>query len=180
MAEVNQRVAVTKKMLQEGLVRLLGRKPLDKVTITELCREAGINRSTFYRYYELPRDILMEMQRDFFEETLGHFQKALTASDVEHFFVCLYERSELVKLFFKYNTDTDWSEIFAHIYSYFPQKMMTKAFQNTNENSAKLLSAYLAGGAYFLVRQWIMEDIPLPPREVAAIALGILDKNRIF
>ncbi len=180
MAVSNQRVAVTKRMLKEGLVRLLAHKPLDKVNITELCQEAGINRSTFYRYYELPHDILMEMQNEFFEETLGHFQKTLTASDVERFFVCLYEHSELVKLFFKYNLDADWAEFFAHIYSYFPEKMMTKAFQNIDENKAKLLSAYLAGGAYFLARQWIMEGIPMQPGEVAAIALGIVDKDKIF
>lgn len=57
---------------------------------------------------------------------------------------------------------------------------MTKAFQNIDENSAKLLSTYLAGGAYFLARQWIMEDIPMEPKEVAEIALNILDKDRIF
>jgi len=180
MAGLNQRIEVTKRMLREGLMRLLAHKPLDKINITELCQEAGINRSTFYRYYELPRDILMEMQSEFFEKSFGHFQKKLTASDVEYFFVCLYEHSELVKYFFKYNSDTDWTKIFAHIYSYFPNKMMIKAFQNIDEKSAKLLSAYLAGGAYFLARQWIMEDIPMQPKDVAGIVLGILDKDRMF
>jgi len=167
-------------MLKEGLMRLLTQKSLDKVNITELCQEAGVNRSTFYRYYELPKDILMEMQREFFDETFGHFQKALTVNDVEHFFVCLHERSELVKLFFQYNSDTDWADIFYQIYSHFPEKVMTKVFQNIDEDSAKLLSAYLAGGAYSLARQWIMEDIPMQPRDVAAIALDILDKDRVF
>ncbi len=180
MAELNQRVAVTKRMLKEGLMRLLTEKTLDKITITELCQKAGINRTTFYRYYEVPRDVLMEMQSEFFEETFGHFQKPLTINDVEHFFVCLYEHAELVKHFFKYNSDTDWSKVFAHIYKHFPQKMMTKAFQNIDENSAKLLSTYLAGGAYFLARQWIIEDIPMEPKEVAEIALNILDKDRVF
>ncbi len=180
MAELNQRVAVTKRMLKEGLMRLLAEKTLDKITITELCEEAGINRTTFYRYYELPKDVLTEMQNDFFEETFAHFQKTLTINDVEHFFVCLYEHAELVKIFFKYNSDTDWSEFFSHIYNYFPEKVMTKAFRNMDDNSARLLSAYLAGGAYFLARQWIMEDIPMKPEDVAAIALNILDKDRMF
>lgn len=57
---------------------------------------------------------------------------------------------------------------------------MTKAFENLDENSAKLLSSYLAGGAYFLARQWIMEETPMSPKDVAAIALNILDKDRVF
>ncbi len=180
MAEINQRVAVTKRMVKEGLMRMLEKKPLEKINITELCQESGINRTTFYRYYELPRDVLTEMQSEFFEETFEHFQKPLEASDIEHFFVCLYERAELVKLFFRYNSDTDWTNIFTQIYYSFPEMRMTKAFRNLDENSAKLLSTYLAGGAYFLARQWIMEDIPIPPEEVAKIALNILDKDRIF
>ncbi len=176
----NQRVTVTKRMLKEGLMRLLEENPLDKVNITQLCREAGINRTTFYRYYELPVDVLTEMQSEFFEETFDHFQKPLTADDIEHFFVCLSEHAELVKLFFRYNSDTDWGKIFTKIYNSFPGKQMMKAFRNLDENSSKLLSSYLAGGAYFLARQWIMEDIPMQPEEVAAIALNILDKDRVF
>ncbi len=180
MKELNQRVAVTKRMVKEGLMRMLGKKSLEKINITELCQEAGINRTTFYRYYELPRDVLTEMQSEFFEETFKHFHKPWTVSDIERLFVCLSEHAELVKLFFQYNSDTDWASIFTNIYNSFPEMMMTKAFRNLNENSAKLLSAYLAGGAYFLARQWIMEDIPMPPKDVAAIALNILDKDRIF
>ncbi len=180
MTELNQRVAVTKRMVKEGLMRLLDKKPLEKINITELCQEAGINRTTFYRYYELPRDVLTEMQNEFFEETFDHFQKPLTASDIERLFVCLSERSGLVKLFFRYNSDTDWTNIFTRICTNFPGLKMTKAFENLDENSAKLLSSYLAGGAYFLARQWIMEEIPMSPKDVAAIALNILDKDRVF
>ncbi len=180
MAELNQRVAVTKRMVKEGLMRLLKKKSLEKINITELCQEAGINRTTFYRYYELPRDVLTEMQNEFFEETFARFQKPLTVSDVERLFVCLSEHSELVKLFFQYNSDTDWANMFTRVYTNFPGLRKTKAFQNLDENSARLLSAYLSGGAYFLARQWIMEEIPMPPKEVAAIALNILDKDRVF
>ncbi len=180
MAEVNQRVAVTKRMIKEGLMRLLEKKPLEKINITELCQEAGINRTTFYRYYELPRDVLTEMQNEFFEETFGCFQRPLTVSDIEHLFVCLSEHSELVKLFFQYNSDTDWANMFTRVYTNFPGLKMTKAFRNLDENSAKLLTAYLAGGAYFLIRYWILEEIPMPPEEVAAIALNILDTDRVF
>ncbi len=180
MTELNQRVAVTKRMVKEGLMRLLEKKSLDKINITELCQEAGINRTTFYRYYELPKDVLAEMQNEFFEETFECFQMPLTASDIERLFVCLSEHSELVKLFFQYNSDTDWTNMFTQFYTNFPGLRMAKAFQNLDENSAKLLSAYLSGGAYFLARHWIMEEIPMPPEDVAAIVLNILDKDRIF
>ncbi len=45
---------------------------------------------------------------------------------------------------------------------------------------AELLFTYLAGGAYFLARKWIMEDMPISPKEAAVIALSALDKDRVF
>ncbi len=180
MSEINQRVAVTKRMVREGLMRLLEKKPLEKINITELCQEAGINRTTFYRYYELPRDVLTEMQTKFFEDTLKHFQNPLTVSDIERLFVCLSEHAALVKLFFQYNSDADWTNIFTQIYNSYPERKMLKAFQNLDENSAELLSTYLAGGAYFLARKWIMDDMPMSPKEVAAVVLRVLDKEQVF
>lgn len=64
----SQRTIITKRMLKEGLLRLLKTKPLDKISIAELCRESGINRTTFYRHYEVPKDILKEMQTEFIKE----------------------------------------------------------------------------------------------------------------
>ena len=176
----NQRVIVTKRMLREGLLRLLDRKPLEKVSITELCREAGVNRTTFYRYYEFPKDILLEMQSEFFEESFDHFQRPLTVDDMERFFGRLAEHAPLVKLFFRYNSDTDWAHVFERIYHSIPVQNIAKAFHNLDENSARLLSAYLAGGALFLVRQWIIEDIPMTAKEVSAIALNILNTDKLF
>jgi len=57
---------------------------------------------------------------------------------------------------------------------------MMKAFQNIDEIHAELLSTYLAGGAYFLARKWIMDDMPISPKEIATIALSALDKERMF
>ncbi len=86
----------------------------------------------------------------------------------------------LVKFFFQYNSDADWMNIFSKIYSSFPGKKMMKAFQNLDENSAELLLVYLSGGAYFLARKWILNDIPMSPKEVAAVVLSVLDKERVF
>ncbi len=180
MTESNQRVVITKRMLKEGLMRLLKEKSLDKISITELCREAGINRTTFYRHYEWPRDVLTEMQNDFFAETFDHFQKPMTAHDVERLFACLADHAELVTAFFRYNSDTDWMQLFTRIYTSFPVRQMVKAFQNIDEVQAELLSTYLAGGAYFLARKWIMDDMPISPKEAAEVVLNVLDKEKVF
>lgn len=51
MAE-NRRVRMTKKMIWQAFFELLETKSPDRITVTELCRQADVNRSTFYTYYE--------------------------------------------------------------------------------------------------------------------------------
>ena len=60
------RVKKTKKGIHEALLRLLMNKPLSQIKITELCKEATINRGTFYFHYKDIEDVFSE----FFEEII--------------------------------------------------------------------------------------------------------------
>ena len=45
------RVRYTKMIIQVNFIALLKQKPLNKITVKEICEMAEINRATFYRYY---------------------------------------------------------------------------------------------------------------------------------
>lgn len=69
----DQRTRMTKGMLKKALVELLGERPLKDVTVKELCRRAGVNRSTFYLHYYDIYDLMQEL-----EETIaGDLDKAI-------------------------------------------------------------------------------------------------------
>lgn len=52
------RVRRTKKALADAFMQLLSQKPLDDITINELCDTAGIRRATFYKHYADKFDFL--------------------------------------------------------------------------------------------------------------------------
>ena len=45
---------VTKRALEASLKKLLLERPLDKITVTDIAEDCGINRMTFYHHF---RDI---------------------------------------------------------------------------------------------------------------------------
>lgn len=53
----DRRVRYTKKAVREGFLRLLQEKPIERISVTEICREADINRGTFYAHYSDPYDL---------------------------------------------------------------------------------------------------------------------------
>ncbi len=42
----------TKKAIIEAFIKLLNQRPLDQITVTDLAKECGISRKTFYYYFE--------------------------------------------------------------------------------------------------------------------------------
>ena len=47
-------------LMDEALIQLINEKDHDYITITEICKRAGVNRSTFYLHYETVDDLLKE------------------------------------------------------------------------------------------------------------------------
>ena len=62
----NQRTRLTRLLLKNSLIALLQKKPIYQITVSELCSEAELNRSTFYKHYGNVQDILQDIE----EETL--------------------------------------------------------------------------------------------------------------
>ena len=64
------RVYKTRRNIKNTLLSLLEQKPLEDVTITELCGAAMINRKTFYRHYSAVNAVLADIENDLVEDFL--------------------------------------------------------------------------------------------------------------
>ena len=58
------RAQKTQKSIAEAFYRLRAHKPLEKITVRELCREAPVNRSTFYAYYKDVYDLSEQLENE--------------------------------------------------------------------------------------------------------------------
>ncbi|PCF52737.1 TetR/AcrR family transcriptional regulator [Staphylococcus delphini] len=57
-----RKTELTKKHIQEALVRLLKEQEFERITINQIVENAEITRSTFYRYYEDKFELLAEIE----------------------------------------------------------------------------------------------------------------------
>lgn len=173
----NQRIALTKRLLHEALLRIMEKKPLDKINVSELCDEAGINRATFYRHYNVPRDVLQEIQTQFVDRIKLSYDMAMLinspAQYIENVCSYLYEHKDLVKIFINNNSEED---IICMFDDYF--NMLLSQDQNTNNSNMfdttemKLISSCIAGGGYFMLRRWLLDGIEKSPQEIAQLVLS--------
>ena len=61
-----------------ALISLLKKKPLEYITVSEICETAGVNRSTFYLHYETISDLLNETVRYLLNDLIFICDKYLT------------------------------------------------------------------------------------------------------
>ena len=64
----NQRIRLSKAMLKNALMGLLKEKPIEKISVYELCAAAQINRTTFYKYYGSQYELLTDAENDYFRK----------------------------------------------------------------------------------------------------------------
>ena len=73
------RVKLTNLMIREAFFSILKQKPLSKVTVKEICTAAGVNRSTFYKYYKDTYDLLEQIEDELIDNLqlhLAHINKS--------------------------------------------------------------------------------------------------------
>lgn len=176
MKKVNQRVIITKKMLEDALLCLLSEKPIDKINITELCNEAGINRATFYSHYETPRDILVEIEQrmtsELNEKLKQNAQNCQTVTEA----MCqyIYDNSEIIRVFLQNFTGNDLAQILNNRYEAVIESTIA---QDVDADYIKLAITYLTGGGFFLITQWLQTDIQKTPKEISELITSLISDN---
>lgn len=65
------RVIKTKRNIKSVMIELLKKKPVEKITVTELSAQAMINKGTFYLHYSDIYALYHEIIMDYFENSLG-------------------------------------------------------------------------------------------------------------
>ena len=171
--KINQRVKLTKRLLKDTLIEILKTKSIYKVSIRELCEKAGINRSTFYKYYGNQFDLLTEMEEDMLALSI----KALSTPTNNVFqslceiFCYLEENLELGRLLINNNVDPQFPKKF---FSLPPvqQEINRVLGSNYSETEYKYLSCFLTYGSYQIIRMWINKENRETPEEMAALILN--------
>lgn len=69
----SQRTKLTKRKIGDAYLELRRRFPIERIRITELCRLANSNRTTFYHYFEDVYDLNEAVENRILEECFENF-----------------------------------------------------------------------------------------------------------
>lgn len=166
MKETDRRSRKTKKMLKELFIDLLKQRPLKKITITELCELADINRSTFYLHYCDIYALLEDIEKDCLSE-FEMLAERITCQTISPDQVTkiileyIYSQKDLLSLLLLKNSeDSFWQKLNQKIVSLFKIKTLQnyQLPELMDENEFDDMILFFTYGFYAIYKKWLAHN----------------------
>jgi AcrR family transcriptional regulator len=169
-ARTDRRVLYTKMFLRESLLELMREKPIGKITPTELCRRADINRNTFYAHYDSPEALLASVEDELYDQINRSLAESLQSGNIFAMLteIChlIRKNGNLCKVLFSDHGD---KEFLRRIVGIARDRCMAewRVLGMTEDGQMEMLYRYTASGIVAVIEQWIQGDMNTSPEELA-------------
>lgn len=168
-----------------ALISLLKKKPLEYITVSEICETAGVNRSTFYLHYESISDLLDETTRYLLDNFLSYFsnESKLIAINLlecelsELNFIC--NRYLIPYLTYIKENKEVFLTALSHIKSFGFDMVYNRLFENIfnpilerfhyPKENRKYVMMYYLNGINAIINEWIKDECKKSILEISNI-----------
>ena len=147
--------------LQGALLKLIGKLPYERITITELCKKAGVSRMAFYGNFASKDDIFKRIVSDLQTEMLASigspFRQTLTIEWYVSLFNFVQEKSGVLQPIFSAGYQDKYLELVNSI-------VLRHKDMQPNETYLRLL---WSGGIVNSVVYWLVNGMNETPEQIA-------------
>ncbi len=170
----NQRVRLTKRLFHESMIRLLQKKPLYEITVSQLCSDSELNRSTFYKYYENVRDVYEELEQEAILQSETCIQGVKTIDEesvilqLEKLLSYIQEHSALYLLLLENSADGDFPYKLIHNAMEFVMHI-PELLQEEWRGKEDYCFVYVISGSLTVIRKWLRDGLKESPHEIASV-----------
>lgn len=180
----------TAKKMDEALISLLEEKAFEYITISELCKRARVNRSTFYLHYENMVDLLNETARfllDGFKEYFGDKQKDIAGRIKENtleelifisdeylrpYLTYIKENKIVFSTILTHSDSFGFNEIFKRLYENIFNPILERYNYPIADRQYAMM--FYLNGITAIVKEWLKDGCEKTIEEVSQIIYGCI------
>lgn len=189
----DHRTRVTKMLIRKAFTSLLGQKPIQSISIKELCDTAGISRGTFYSHYTDIYDLLQQIENEMMSD-LEKAMEPLINIDTHNItpveittgiFKCLKDNYDMCIVTLGEYGDKAFALKLLNIGREKCLDSYMKYFKNISPKDIEWFYAFASGGCIGILQKWLDEGMARPAEEIAKMTenmmmygLGSLSEKR--
>lgn len=159
----------SQKWILQALLNLMENTIYDKISVSEICRKAEVDRRTFYRNFNSKNEVLEQHIKNLSNEYMAEFNK-----------INMKDRYSATLLFFEF-----WGShisfiqnvkncglcdfVFSHFEQFVKSNQELLIESNMSNPKTNYIFAYRLGGFWNVMLTWATENANISPVELATI-----------
>lgn len=164
----NKRRKESQERIESAFASMLKSRDIGQVTVSGICREAGVNRSTFYSNYTDVYDLAAKIGAKLDADIAGLYaqerDEGVDSFDFRKIVEHVYGNRAFYRAYFKLGLDA------THIIDEYDRDAAERLYGGEHVDYH---IAFFMAGFNAMLRKWLDEDCPFPPAEF----VGILDSE---
>ena len=175
--KTDPRVRYTRMIIQTAFLELLQQKPVNKITVREICEKAEINRSTFYKHYQDCYDLLDKMKDEAlqqFDEMLAGMKELGVKATMTAILQMLKDNTVLFRAFRRQGGEHSFTnQLAGRCFAYMDMQISVRPALGWDEGQKGIVYSYLTGGAAAIIEYWLRNGCEEPPEQIADMTLEL-------
>ena len=180
----NRRAMETRQRIQNTLLEMLEEQELDQISVSQLCKRAEVNRSTFYAHYDDVTDLIAEIEqgigRDIFDSLPEQTEGALPMWDLRYLQHIL-ERIRTHQLFYRAylrsshgqrRMEWGFTQLLEHIMRPYMHEL------GINDTELEYYFAYFKEGLVAVIRRWVLQGCRESPEYLTRVIATMTEHPR--
>ncbi len=181
--KTDKRTLKTKRAIKNAFIDLLIRKNVNDITITEISREADINRKTFYNNYSGIHEIISEIEEELFMTFKAEIKGLNVNNEMNNPYNVLIRLTSLLDSDYQFYKKILSSDLNSHLMSkivgYLKEqtKKVLKSKSNYNEYELNVIVDYSISGMLNVYQEWLQTGRTEPIEKLAMVISDLFLKG---
>ncbi len=164
-----------------ALISLLEKKPFEYITVSEICKTAGVNRSTFYLHYETVSDLLDETA----EYLLKDFRSYFSEDDIDFaecapkdlVFICdkylipyltyIKDHKKVFTTALSHNSTLGFDDVYKRLFDNIFNPVLDRFHYPADDRQYVMM--YYLNGINAVIIEWLKNDCTKPVKEISDV-----------
>jgi len=179
LMKTDARIRYTRMMIKNSFMQILGGKPINKITVKDVCELAEINRATFYKHYTDCFDLLKQIEDEMIAELQQLVQDGPHRNHTDMFnkiFSRIKEDREMyITIASEYGDTTFPNQILNLCYEQMYPSLEIQ-FPNMTKTKQEWLYYFSANGCSGVLNHWINTGMKEDASEISQFIGDLLSK----
>lgn len=170
----------TKNLIKQEFIKLLNKKSLHNITVTEIAKQCKIERKTFYYHYENLPQLVKEIFDEELEDVIKEFNETLSWEEsfisAEKF---ILDNKKVVKHMYESDYKIELEKYIFSISGEIMRKYVRRVAKDTKaqEIDIKLIAYFYQCALSSSLVEWVATDMKTDPKVVTRRLGELMDGN---